>query len=70
MRDCPVFTLYFGTFEFLKKKFGVSENDRLTSSYHGMSESAITFWKFMAGGLAAMFSWSFFFPFDSLKTRM
>ena len=70
MRDCPGFAIYFGLFEFLKKSFGVSEHDRITQKYLNMSQGMISFRKFMAGGLAALSSWSFLFPFDTLKTKM
>lgn len=70
MRDCPGFAIYFGLFEKFKILLQVSEQDRVDNNYQNKSESMITFRKFIAGGTAALFSWSFLFPFDTLKTRM
>lgn len=70
MRDCPGFAIYFGLFEFLKTLAGVSETNRHNDNYNGMRESMVTFRKFIAGGAAALFAWTFLFPFDTLKTRM
>ena len=70
MRDCPGFAIYFGFFELIKRSFGVSEQDRLVNNYNGMNESTISFRKFSAGGIAGLSSWSFLFPFDTLKTKM
>ena len=38
LRDGPGFGIYFCGFEMMKRKFGVSENDRIEFEYYGMSE--------------------------------
>ena len=37
LRDGPGFAIYFCTFEALKRRFRVSEKDRLENDYHGMT---------------------------------
>lgn len=38
LRDGPGFGLYFCGFELVKRKFGVSENDKLFYNYYGMTD--------------------------------
>ena len=39
LRDGPSFAFYFCTFEALKRRFRVSEKDRLENDYHGMTQT-------------------------------
>ena len=39
LRDGPGFAVYFCTFEALKRKLKVSEQDRLEHNYHGMTQT-------------------------------
>jgi hypothetical protein len=38
IRDGPGFGIYFCGFEIMKRKLGVSEQDKIEHNYYGMSE--------------------------------
>lgn len=36
IRDTPGFGIYFSAYEFFKRRWGVSERDKIEHNYHGM----------------------------------
>ena len=70
IRDGPGFAIYFCTFEALKRKFGVSEKDRIDHHYYGMSQTDVNLRKFLSGGLSGCMTWTIAYPADTIKTNM
>ena len=61
LREVVPFGLYFGSYEYMKKKFGVSDKERTLRSYLS---------KALAGGLAGIVVWGIGYPFDIVKTEI
>ena len=61
LREVVPFGLYFGTYEYMKTKLKVSEQERTFRAY--MSKA-------LAGGIAGLVVWSIGYPFDIVKTEI
>lgn len=70
IRDAPGFGIYFSTYEFLKRSWGVSEVDKNEHNYHGMSSNQVSLRLFLGGGFSGMATWFICYPADHLKTRL
>ena len=70
LRDGPGFAWYFMSYEFLKTKLGVSDNDKHTEAYQSLSQTRRSLLLLLAGGLAGQSTWVLAYPADFLKTRL
>jgi solute carrier family 25 carnitine/acylcarnitine transporter 20/29 len=70
LRDGPGFGLYFTLFEAVKRRLGVSDKDRQHNQYNGLNNTQVAMRQFLAGGFSGAITWTFSFPFDTIKTRM
>ena len=70
IRDGPGFGLYWMVFESNKRRFGVSDKDRVNHDYYGMSKGQIGFRKSIAGGISGCLIWALVYPVDTLKTKL
>jgi hypothetical protein len=70
IRDGPGFGIYFLGFEMLKRRFGVSEVDRIEHGYHGLTEWQVAVRKFFSGGIAGCLTWTIAYPADTIKTKL
>ena len=66
IRDVPGFAIYFGSFEGMKKLFGVD----VLGSYNGLTNGQVSFRKLIAGGFAGVITWTIAFPADTIKTKI
>ena len=64
MRDCPGFALYFWLFEYLKRVFNVSEENKNKSKFD------VALRKFLCGGISGLVTWTSCYPMDTIKTTM
>ena len=70
LRNVPEFAWFFMSYNILKGKFGVSEQDKVTEAYQNLSHMEQMLRLLFAGGLAGQFTWVICYPADFLKARL
>ena len=66
LRDIPAWGAYFWSYEFLKVKSGIADDE---NSGRSLTRSQITM-KMFIGGMSGQLSWLISYPFDIISTLM